>query len=123
MYSVEEDRRMGIVRITSTGFWDVSTVDAMIAELVPIVRRIQASGGPLLMVNDAREFPVQSKDVRERFSRMGKLLGMKPDRLAIISTSALFKLQGQRVDTVGARYFPTPEEAEAWLLGTLQPAG
>jgi len=122
MYSVEEDHRTGIVRITTEGFWDVAAVDGLMEALRPIIGGIKASGRPLLMVNDARKFAVQSPEVRERFAQMGKMLGVRPDRLAIISTSTLFRLQGERTDRVDARYFATPEEADAWLLKALQPA-
>jgi len=115
MYRIDHDSQAGILRLIPEGFWDAATVDRLSEEIRPIARRIKASGRPLLVLSDARNFPVQSQAVMDRFARFDTMIGVQPDRLAIVSGSVLVKLQGERIDMANARFFTTPTEAEAWL--------
>src|SRR3569833_1029475 len=117
MYRIDHDSRTNILRLTPEGFWDAATVDRLTEEIRPIAQRIKASGRPLLVLSDARKFTVQSQEVMERFARLDQMVGVRPDRLAIVSESTLVKLQGERIDIGNARFFTTSAEAEAWLLG------
>jgi hypothetical protein len=116
MYSFKHEPETGILRISMNGFWTVATVDGLVSDLRPVIDQIKVSGKPLLLLGDMRDFAVQSREVAERFARFDEIFGLRPDRLAIISTSTLVKLQGERVDAGGAHFYSTISEAEEWLL-------
>jgi hypothetical protein len=117
MYRIDYDRQAGIVRVSVEGFWDVATAERFGADLRRPMNEAKTSGRPVLVLSDARKFVVQPPEVAAIFARIEEEQGPLRDRLAMVVTSILAKMQGERaVAGSTARFFATPEEAEAWLL-------
>jgi len=117
MYTQTYDRTAGIIRITVDGFWDVAMAERFAADLRKSLAEAKASGRPVLVLSDARNFAVQSPDVAAAFARIQEEQGAMRDRMAMVVSSMLGRLQGERaVAGSTTRFFATPEEAEAWLL-------
>lgn len=120
MYRIQYDRAVGLIRVIVEGFWDVSTVHAYQAELLPIMELARAERGSVLILSDARNFPVQSAEVAAEFARTPRESDPMWDRLATVMKSTLGKMQGARaLAGSGARFFTSMEEAEAWLLTSI----
>jgi len=118
MYDINYDRVAGIIRIVVEGFWDVATAESFAADTNRALLDARASGRPVLVLSDARKFAVQSPDVAAVFGRMEEMQGRLRDRMAMAVGSMLTRMQGERaVAGSTTRFFATPEDAEAWLLG------
>lgn len=117
MFSVDYDPDRGIVRLMIEGFWDAATVEAFAAETLVALRRARAETGRSLVLTDARSFQVQSLDVATAFDLAELRIGPARERMAIVVSSALSKMQGQRAlagtDTM---FFTDVAAAERWLL-------
>lgn len=117
MYSLRYDAERGFIRMVVQGFWDIPTVEACTAEMLPLLKAARAGGGRALVLSDARDFPVQSAEVGAAFGRMEAVTGHLRDRMAMVVGSTLSKMQGQRtVAGSTTEFFTDIAEAEAWLL-------
>ena len=116
MYSVDYDSQAGIVRMSVEGFWTRQTVEALSIDLLAVLSRVKASGRPVLVLSDAREFPVQSAEVGEAFAVMDAQAAKLRDRLAMVVGSTLGKMQARRAAGSDIGFFDSMEEAEHWLL-------
>jgi len=116
MYSVTYDPEAGIIRMAVSGFWEVGMVDDLAAELKPALALARASCGQVLVLSDARDFPVQSAEVGMAFGKLEMETGPLRDRMAMVVGSTLAKMQGQRaVAGSVTAFFTSVDEAEAWL--------
>ena len=122
MYNVAYDSDAGIVRMSTTGFWDTQTVTALGAELYPLLVKVKASGRPVLVLSDARDYPVQSAEVGQAFARMDADLAPLRTRLAMVVSSTLNKMQARRAAGDAVGFFTSYEDAEEWLLSGDEPA-
>jgi hypothetical protein len=105
-----------------TGFWSTQTVDALSAELLPLLTKAKASGRPVLVLSDAREFPVQSAEVGMAFAMMDAEAAKLRDRLAMVVGSTLNKMQARRAAGSAIEFFTARDEAERWLLSAVDPS-
>jgi hypothetical protein len=117
MFSVHLDRTQRLIRVTLEGFWDTSTIERYVAELLPCIKAAREDYDEVLVLSDARNFPVQAADVVAAFREGGGAFGIPWDRMAVVMTSTLAKMQGARtVSDPGTQFFTSVEDAEAWLL-------
>ena len=116
MYSLAYDADAGFIRMMVKGFWTVEMVEALFAELLPLLSELKASGKRVLVLSDAREFPVQSAEVAERFGRLDPDARRYRERMAMVVGSVLNKMQARRYAVSDIEFFATMEEAEQWLL-------
>jgi len=117
MFSVNYDPDRGFVRLMIEGFWDVATVEAFATETLATLKRARAETGRSLVLTDGRTFQVQSLEVATAFDLAELRIGPVRERMAIVVSSALSKMQGQRAlagtDTM---FFTDMAAAERWLL-------
>jgi hypothetical protein len=115
MYSVEYDSSSGIVRMSVEGFWTRQTVEGLSVELLAVLSKVKASGCPVLVLSDARDFAVQSAEVGEAFAVMDAQAARLRDRLAMVVSSTLGKMQARRAAGSDIGFFDSTEDAEHWL--------
>jgi hypothetical protein len=115
MYTIAYDSKDRIIRMSVAGFWSTQTVDALFAELIPLLAKAKATGHPVLVLSDAREFPIQTAEVGEAFARADLEAAKLRDRMAVVVGSTLGKLQARRFTGPKLDFFSTFEEAERWL--------
>src|SRR5690349_16574789 len=96
MFSLAYDAEAGFIRMTVKGFWTVQMVEALFAELLPMMARLKASGKRVLVLSDAREFPVQTAEVAETFGRLDPEARRYRERMAMVVGSVLNKMQARR---------------------------
>jgi hypothetical protein len=101
---------------TMRGFWDVTDVAAFGTALREALKPI---GPPPLhfdSLSDAREFPVQSREVANALSAIERAgAAMRIGRVAIVVGSMMNKLQAQRSLGPNVRTFMAIADAEDWL--------
>jgi len=118
MFQIGYDDAKGIVFTKVEGFWTLADVKACATDMRPYLTAAKNAAGPVLVLCDARKFPVQSPEVASAFRQMELEMGAMRDRMAIVVSSTLVKMQGQRsLDASPIEYFSSIEQAEAWLLG------
>ena len=122
MYTVAFDSDAGIIRMSTTGFWGTQTVAALGAELHPLLVKVKGSGRPVLVLCDARDFPVQTAEVGQAFARMDAELAPLRTRMAMVVSSTLNKMQARRAAGDTVSFFTSCDDAERWLLSGDQPA-
>ena len=121
-----------LIRVRLTGFWGTDTVDRYGEALLDTVKRQGArSARPFIILIDARTFPVQSLEVRERFSDLSANwppIGSGPLReLVIIANSTLSRDMLDKALGGAARIWIDPAQAMSWIdrhlaAGGLSPA-
>jgi len=115
MYSIAYDSEAGIIRMSVAGFWSAQTVEALFAELVPVLAKVKATGRPVLVLSDARQFPIQAAEVGEAFVRNDLEAAKLRDRMAVVVGSTLGKLQARHYTGPKLEFFTSFEDAERWL--------
>lgn len=117
MFEIRFDSARHVLHLTLSGFWTMATVMHFAAEMSLRTAAIRAQHGTFATLSDARDFPIQSAEVSDRFARIrerGLEKNMGPT--AIVVASQLSKLQAERVlkaDQI--RVFLDLAQAEAWL--------
>ena len=118
-FSIDCDPSRRLVRVTLRGFWNAGTVDRYDRALHATGERMHAAGvrrTDLLALVDARALGAQSRELvdsyRERFDHPER----RPRRLATLVSSALLRMQVQRIGMPNQRLFEDERAALAWLL-------
>ncbi|MEH3037831.1 MAG: hypothetical protein PGN23_15295 [Sphingomonas adhaesiva] len=117
MFEIRFDPAQRVLHLTLSGFWTMATVVRFAAEMMLRATMIRARYGTFATLSDARDFPIQSAAVSERFERIrARGLEMNLGPTAIVVASQLSKLQAERVlKTEQVRVFLDRAAAEAWL--------
>lgn len=121
MYELKLDLKRRCVEIVMRGYWDEKVMDAYEREEAAAFEVLDRLGPPTFCLSDVSELPPQAKEIVERhIKRIHSPLTKVPSRMATIASSAIVKLQSERVvptDRTDRRTFTSREEAEAWLFG------
>lgn len=123
MYTIAYDSKVGLVRMSVSGFWSRHTVEAFFAELIPVLSRVRATGHRVLALSDAREFPIQAAEVGEAFARGDPAVAKLRDRMAVVVGSTLGRMQARRFTGPKLEFFTSFDEAERWLWSDIDLAG
>lgn len=117
MFDIRFDPACRVLHLKLSGFWSMATVVRFAADMLVKTTMIRARHGSFATLSDAREFPIQSTEVSERFERIrARGLEMNAGPTAIVVATQLSKLQAERVlkaDRI--RVFLEMAAAEAWL--------
>ena len=104
------------VKVFGQGFCDQQMIDLFLAQLKAAIAA-QRRTGPVRVLADGRELLAQSAEVVDRMQRETGRLYRAGDRVAVLVSSALFKMQLQRsVRDDFRRLFVSEEEARTWLF-------
>ncbi len=106
------------VRITPAGTWTIADVDRFHALQKRINDAARARYGALKIVMDLRGAQVVTAEVSAQMQAGSYKIYGPHDQIAVITSSALLRMQLQRAFTIGiVRIFTSQAEAEAWLAG------
>lgn len=123
MFTVAYDEAAGIVRCTTMGFYSVAEVLENARRVRDAVARCQREFGSVAMLILASEASVQSKEVMEASQKDQWRVG-PGDRMAIVLTSALARMQAARTFVSDQeKLFQTEAEAVDWLMAELPNRG
>jgi len=116
MYRFDMDDE-GVLKAETSGFWDVATARAYIAEMQQRIAAIRDRKGYSLVLVDGRQSAVQPREVMDEFSNLEALLiATERDRAAYIVTNSLAKMQAQRLtSSERLKVFLSPTAAHTWL--------
>lgn len=117
MYTFDTESSERVLRCTSSGIWSVAEADRYLAELS--IRTIEArKRGPLRLLIDAREHPLQPAPVVQRMHNLERvLIQTLSDRVAFLMASCLYKMYAHKfIDHPQISTFISPSAALTWLL-------
>ena len=120
MYELKLDPKRRYLEIVLRGYWDEKVMDAYEREEAAAFEALDRLGPPTFCLSDVSELPPQAKEIVERHvKRIQSPLTKMPSRMATVASSAIVKLQSERVvptDRTERKTFASREEAEAWLF-------
>lgn len=113
---VRLDASAGLIRVTVAQFWSATTNDDFLRRLEACIAEARLCADTVRVLIDARNLPVQSADVVATHIPAAQTVYRSDDRLAVVCSSTLAKLQFQRfLHVADAAYFRSLAEGEAWL--------
>ena len=122
-YEIVEDRLQGAISISVAGFFDLPTLRDHFADNAAVVKRWRATGRPIRVLINAVDLKPHSpegqacvQDATGRIYRPG-------DRVAILVSSSLVKMQMRRALSHGEilNFFISENAAVTWLDARQQP--
>lgn len=122
-YSIDFDRRNGLMRIAVYGFWNAQTVAAFLRDGLAATADVHRTHPIYDTLVDARNFPVQAAQVTDGLAEIFRV-GMESNagRTAIVSQSHLGKMQGDRLNSSPRqKIFLAEADAVAWLAQPQHP--
>ena len=123
-YEFKFDPRSRILTSRTRGFWDTAIARRYFAELSQTIAKYRAQYGTIALLDDVREFEIQSKDVIQLFTELAGVEATKGQfRCAILTAQALQMIQSKRVfESDMMAMFSDEEEARAWLMKPVKSA-
>ena len=116
-YTIDVDTDRRLLRAALSGFWNIRTVAAFLAEIEHKESKLKAAGKPYFVMTDLTEFPVQTREIADELEHHLKAWANAGAYSALISSSALAVLQVKRIAEGGnRRYFSSQDEATDWLV-------
>lgn len=117
MITVSYDAENGIISLTAIGMLTTDDVNKAGGETVTFMNKARAQFGRGLFLINGNEAPVQPRDVIQATEKLGSFLTGASDKLAVVVSSNLAKMQAKRIFTSPHEgVFLSLEEARAWLL-------
>lgn len=118
-FSFNLDRDRALLTVVMSDFWDMATVKEYALRVTEQLRELKRLGRPTACLVDVREHSVQPKAVTDYQQKIVVELGpLHADRVAIVASSALLRIQTQRICAQRQHLvFDAIEPALAWLLG------
>ena len=114
------DRLQKLVAVRLIGFWDEAKFDAFEATLAARLGEITKANlavEELGLLVDARDFPIQQKEIVVRFQDTLARVGGWRRVATVVSGGALEQMQAKRATSVDrTKFFASEAEARAWLL-------
>lgn len=106
----------GIIRVVGTGHWSPADVEIHFAALHRLIAGRRAVAAPVLVLVDLTASPVQESAIAERIGRATTRVYKESDRVAVIVTSCLLKMQMKHVvDVANLEFFISHNAARMWL--------
>ena len=108
-----------MICMTASGYFSMEQMEVAAIDLHAAIRSLDPRDGGHVTLYDYTDVQVVAGPVFERFERYFTDDSMKPlqaSRVAFVCTSALVRLQLQRMQREHMRVFRDRKEATAWLL-------
>jgi hypothetical protein len=116
MYNITVDRPRRIVCVSMSGFFSEDEVSAFARDEQAAAASLRCPSGQFGLLLDAGGGVTQSQDVIGAFQALMVDLPLKAGRIAIVSGSALLKLQLRRIMTSERTgVFDTIDDARTWI--------
>lgn len=116
MYTIHADAEGARVRARLSGFFDIDEVNRFSREEQDAAQQVLSRHDTFDLLIETPEGPAQGQDTLEAFRRLILASPLKARRIAIVSSSALLRMQVRRVlasDRV--QVFEATTGADAWL--------
>jgi hypothetical protein len=115
-FRLDLDEEAGVILVYGAGFWTLESLNSHFDALRLVVDRRRASGDKIKVLVDLREASVQNSDVTAAISLRTSEIYAVEDRVAIVVSSSLAKLQMRRsVHRVQHEFFISQQAAKTWL--------
>ncbi len=116
-FSIEAQNDPPLLRVVMRGFWTMETFNAYMRACGAEIEKLVARHGRFDTLGDCNDFPIQGPEVAAAFEQLKAMSDKTPqNRIAIVSGSALSRLQAERlVGNPHSKIFPTETAALAWL--------
>jgi hypothetical protein len=116
-YSVEARNDPPLLRVKLSGFWTMETFNAYKRDCGVEIEKLVSHHGRFDMLSDCNDFSIQGPDVSAAFEELKAMSDKMPqNRLAVVTGSALGRLQAERlVGNPHSRIFSTEAAALEWL--------
>jgi hypothetical protein len=116
-YSIIDDVASGSIRVSMHGFWNADTLDMYFADLDRCLHRYRTKGHGVIIISDGRDCSVQSAEIMDKSREIAKGMFMPGDRVALVVSSALNKIQARRSYSGEVfQTFTSIEAAETWAF-------
>lgn len=110
------DPATGIVGVSGHGAWSEAVVRHHFAELARLLQSIRARGEPVLVLVDLRAAEHQAPHIAALVEQLASTTHAPDDRVAIMASSSLVKLQMKRAAAQSQReFFLSMNAALTWL--------
>lgn len=119
-FIVSTERSLGLIKARCRGFWSMETARDFSNEVTKAILSLERAqnGRPVKLLIDARESVTQSVEVADVLSGLSANLSASIVKTAVVTPSAIHRLQAQRInERPNHRPFDSEEVALAWLLG------
>ena len=118
-FEIQIDPARGVLRMTARGQWRDADFDAFADAYREAVTTLNAAGGILYSLVDARDYQQLTPDLAERFPALIAESAMAPTRrTAFVMPALMNRVRTREVgEMLNARYFRTVADATDWLFG------
>lgn len=121
MYTLAIDRSRHLIQIALTGFWRPEATEAFCDEVRHQIAALGTGAGQQMLLcdlTDANVAPAETIAVLAHILANPSFAGIKVQRIAFYTPSALLRMQMGRVTGArkGVAVFETRELAETWLM-------
>jgi hypothetical protein len=115
--ALDNDEARNLIRVVGRGRWSLAYFDQHIRSVEEAVRHARHQHGFVRLLMDLRGATVQTREVSERMTEVRRTLYKPLDRLGLVLSVGVMKLQIEDEPRQAiTAYFTEPESAEAWLL-------
>lgn len=114
-YEFTADPPRRLMRLTVKGFWDATTAEAFERDFRKTARSLNCPADRYRIIVDARAYDLPSQDLSARFQKIAGDPTLRARYSAVITHSALLKMQVSRGLDDSIRCFSTEDDALAWL--------
>jgi hypothetical protein len=116
-FRIESGDLTRFISITGTGFWSPAEIDDHFDELRDLIERMRTVRSDVRILVDLRESGAQSPETIVRISARIAAAYRDGDRIAMVLSSSLAKLQMKRaIQNLQHEMFVSPKAAEQWLM-------
>ena len=113
-YEFTTDPQNMLVRLVVSGFWNEAVVDSFERDYRKTIGSLK--GRPYRMIVNAGAYDVPPQNLMARFNRIAEDPAFKARYVAVITRSAILKMQIARAFDDSVRTFSSEGEAVTWLL-------
>jgi len=116
-YTIDVQNDPPLLRVAMRGFWTMDTFNAYVRDCGAAMHKLIARHGRFDMLSECNDYPIQGPDVSAAFERL-KDMGDQTaqNRIAVVTSSALGRLQAERlIGNQHSRVFGSEAAALEWL--------
>lgn len=120
MHHIEQNRALGFIEVTVSGFWDEAHFENFVRELRQVITAFSDSGRMPMTLYNYTDASIQSQTVVSRMRKLALHPSMVDRRVALYTEGVLARQQAKRVaeGRDNMRVFDSRDDAVAFLLGT-----
>lgn len=116
-YTIDVQNDPPLIRVVMRGFWSIDTFQAYLRDCGAAIETLVARHGRFDTLGDCNDFPIQGPEVSAAFEQLKATSEKTPqNRIAIVTSSALGRMQAERiVGNAHSRIFSSEAAALQWL--------